>query len=114
MKLEVIKKSDHGQINKEQSKLIFNGNLESCTIYDSYTFQQNEVLMDTSFYIGLAVSELSMSHMCESNYDVLQPNFGEKFIQLDYGVTDSFVLSVNTKITLKIYKTLKICLISAI
>ena len=35
--------------------------------------------------------------MCETNYDILQPFFGEKGLHLHYMDTDSYILSVNTK-----------------
>ena len=46
LKSKFIKKDDHKEIIKQQSKLIFNGNHKSYDNCDSYTFKQNEVLMD--------------------------------------------------------------------
>ena len=53
--------------------------------------------MDKPIYLGFAVLELRNFLMYETYYDKLQPNFGEKNLQLHYMDTDSFVLSVNTK-----------------
>ena len=76
--------------------------------FDSYTFKQNEILMDNLLYLGFSVLELSKLHMYETYYDKLQPYFREKNIQLHYMDTDSFVLSVRyTKILFKIYITWK-------
>ena len=61
------------------------------TNYDSYTFQQNEVLMDKPFYLGVAVLQLSKLLMYETYYDSLQPYCGEKNIHY-YIDTDAFVL----------------------
>ena len=79
IKLEFIKKHDIDKIIKQQSKLTFNGIHKSYTNYDSYTFKQNEVLMDKPIYLGFAILELSDLIMYETCYDKLQPYFGEKF-----------------------------------
>ena len=96
-KIEFIGKNENEKIVQQQSKLTFNGIHKSYEIYDSYTFKQNEILMDKPFYLGFAVLELSKLHMYFTYYDKLQPYFGEKNLQLHYMDTDSFVLSVNTK-----------------
>ena len=46
LKKEFIKKDDTVKFIKQQSKLTFNGVHKSYETYDSYTFKQNEVLMD--------------------------------------------------------------------
>ena len=48
LKLELIKKDDIKNIIKQQSKLTFNGLHKSYENYDSYTFKQNQVVMDLS------------------------------------------------------------------
>ena len=53
------KKDDTDKLIKQQSKLTFNGILKSYEKYDSYTFRQNEVLMDKPIYLGFSVLELS-------------------------------------------------------
>ena len=76
LKIKPIKKDDHKEIIKQQSKLTFNGihkSYENCYIY---TFKQNEVLMDKPIYLGFSVLELSKLLMYETYYDKLQPYFG--------------------------------------
>ena len=73
-----IKKDDYEEIIQHQSKLIFNGIHKSYENYDSYTFKQNEVLMNKPIYLGFTVLELSKLLMYETYYDKLQPYFGEK------------------------------------
>ena len=46
LKIKFVKKYDHTEIIKQQSKLTFNGIHKSYENCDSYTFKQNEVLMD--------------------------------------------------------------------
>ena len=67
---------------------------ENC---DSYTFKQNEVLMDKPFYLGFSVLELSKLLMYETYYDKLQTYFGQENIKLHYIDCDSFVLSIETE-----------------
>ena len=62
-RLELFKKDDIENIIKQQSKLTFKGihNLyENC---NSYTFKQNDVLMDKAIFLIIAVLELSKLHM---------------------------------------------------
>ena len=107
LKIKFIKKDGHREIIKQQSKLTFNGIQKSYENCDSYTFKQNEVLMDKPIYLGFSVLELSKLLMYETYYDKLQPYFGHESIQLHYMDTDSFVLSVNTKDIIKDLKNLE-------
>ena len=97
LKINFIKKDDHKEIIKQQSKLTFNGNHKSYENCDSYTFKQNEVLMDKPIYLGFTVLELSKLLMYETYYDILQPYFGQENIQLHYMDCDSFILSIETE-----------------
>ena len=97
LKIKFIKKDDHKEIIKQQSKLTFNGIHKSYDNCDSYSFKQNEVLMDKPIYLGFTVLELSKLHMYETYYDILQPYFGQENIQLHYMDCDSFVLSIETE-----------------
>ena len=106
LKIKFIKKDDHREIIKQQSKLTFNGIQKSYESCDSYTFKQTEVLIDKPIYLGFSVLELSKLLMYETFYDKLQPYFGQGKIQLHYMDTDSFVLSVNTKDNIKDLKNL--------
>ena len=53
IKVDIIRKDDIDKIIKQQSKLTFNGIHKSYENYNSYTFKQNEVLMDEPIYLGL-------------------------------------------------------------
>ena len=97
LKIKFIKKDDHKEIIKQQSKLTFNGIHKSYENCDSYTFKQNEVLMDKPIYLGFTVLELSKLIMYETSYDILQPYFGQENIQLHYMDCDSFILSIETE-----------------
>ena len=63
--------------------------------------------MDEPIYPGFAILELSKLLMYEAYYDILQPYFGDKNLQLLYMDTDSFVLSVKTKDNIKNLKNLE-------
>ena len=82
LELEIIKKDDIKKIITRQSKLTFNGIQKSYENYDSYTFKQNQVVMDKAIYVGFAILELSKLHMYETYYDTLQPYFGQENLQL--------------------------------
>ena len=107
LKIKFVKKDGHREIIKQQSKLTFNGIHKSYENCDSYTFKQNEVLMDKPIYLEFTVLELSKLLMYETYYDKLQPYYGQENIQLHYMDTDSFVLSVNTKDIIKDLKNLE-------
>ena len=84
LKIEFIKKDDYIEIIKQQSKLTFNGFQISYENFDSYTFRQNEVLMDKPIYLGFSVFELSKLLMYETYYDKSQPYFGWENLQCHY------------------------------
>ena len=107
LQIKFIEKDDYREIIKQQSKITFNGIHKSNENCDSYTFKQNEVLMDKPIYLGFTVLELSKLLLYETYYDKLQPYFGQENIQLHYMDTDSFILSVNTKDIVKDLKDLK-------
>ena len=112
--LELIKKDNIEKTINRQSKLTFNGIQESYENYDSYTFKQNQVVMDKAIYVGFSILELSGLHMYETYYDVLQPSFGQEKLQLHYIDTDGMILSMKTENIIKDLKNLKIYLISVI
>ena len=64
--------------------MTFNSIHESYENCDSYTFKQNEVLMDKPIYLGFSVLELCKLLMYETYYDKLQPYFGEKNLHCHY------------------------------
>ena len=96
-KKKFIRKDDHKEIIKQQSKLTFNGIQKSYENCDSHTHKQNEVLLDKPIYLGFTVLELSKLLMYQTYYDKLQPYFGQENIQLHYMDCDSFVLSIETQ-----------------
>ena len=59
LKFKFVKKKDYRKILKQQSNLAFKGIHKSYENCDSYTFKQNEVLMDKLIYLGFSVLELS-------------------------------------------------------
>ena len=52
LELELIKKHKMKKNIKRQTKLTFNGIHKSYENYDSYTFKQNQVVMDKAIYVG--------------------------------------------------------------
>ena len=107
LELELIKKDDIKKIITRQSKLTFNGIQKSYENYDSYTFKQNQVVMDKAIYVGFSILELSKLHMYETYYDTLQPYFGQENLQLHYIDTDGMFLSMKTKDIIKDLKNLE-------
>ena len=55
LKSKIFKKDKVEEIIKQQSKLNFNDIHKSEAKYDSYTFKQNEFLMDKPVFIRFAV-----------------------------------------------------------
>ena len=105
--LKLIKKDNIKKIIDQQSKLTFNGIQKSYENYDSYTFKQNQVVMDKAIYVGFAILELSKLHMYETYYDTLQPYFGQENLQLHYIDTDGMILSMKAKDIIKDLKNLE-------
>ena len=84
LKIKFIKKDDLREIIKQQSKLTFNGIHKSYENCDSYTFKQNEILMEKPIYLGFTVLDLGKLLMYETYYDKLQFWTGKYSITL-YG-----------------------------
>ena len=87
--------------------MTFNGIHKSVENCGSYTFKQNEVLMNKPIYSGFAVLELNKLSMYETYYEKLQPYFERENLHLHYMDTDIFVLSLNTKDIIKDLKNLE-------
>ena len=92
-----FKKDEEEKMVKWQSKLTFNGIHECYEKYDSFTFKQNEVLMDKPIYLGFSVLELSKVLVYETYYDKFHYYFADENIRYHYGDTDAMVLSIETK-----------------
>ena len=107
LELKLNKKDNFTKIINQQSKLTFSGIQKSYENYDSYTFKQNQVVMDKAVYVGFAILELGKLHMYETYYDTLQPFFGQENLQLHYIDTDGMILSMNTKDIIKDLKNLE-------
>ena len=84
-----------------------NGIHKFYTAYDSYTIEQNEVLMDELFYLGFTIFELIETLMYETYYDKLQPYVGEKDIQCQYIDTDALVRSIISENIIKDLKNIE-------
>ena len=107
LELELIKKDNVKKIINQQSKLTFNGIHKSYENCDSYTFKQNQVVMDKARYVDFAILELIKFHMYETYYDTLQPYFGQENLQLHFIDTDGMLLSMKTKDIIKDIKNLE-------
>ena len=107
LKTKFVKEDDYREIIKQQSKITFNGIHKSYENCDTYTFKQNDVLMDKPIYLGFSVLGLSKFLMYETYYDILQPYFGQENFNLHYVDTDAFALSLITNDIIKDLKNLE-------
>ncbi|WP_375702764.1 hypothetical protein, partial [Bartonella sp. CL43QHWL] len=77
-----------------------NPRFSSICVFDEHnaaiSMRKTSMKFNKPIYIGAAVLELSKLLMYEFYYEVLQPYFGEKNIELLYLDTDSFVLNLTT------------------
>ena len=96
-KIEFFKNWDYKESIIQQSKLTFNGTQKSYENCDSYTFEQNDVLLDKLIYVEFPILKLSNLHMYETYYDKLQPYFKQENLQLHYIDTDGIILSMRTE-----------------
>ena len=64
-------------------------------------------MIDKPNCLAFTILELNKLIMYETDYDKLQPYFGEPNIQCPYNDTDAFVSSVNTKDITKDLKNLE-------
>ena len=104
MRLELTKKDDIKNIIEQQSKLTFNGTHKSYENFYSYTFEQNEVVMNKAIYVGFTIIDLSKLLMYETYYGTLQPYFGQEILQLIYIDTDGMILNMRTENIIKDFK----------
>ncbi|WP_375671664.1 hypothetical protein, partial [Bartonella sp. CL27QHWL] len=77
-----------------------NPRFSSICVFDEHnaaiSMRKTSMKFNKPIYIGATVLELSKLLMYEFYYEVLQPYFGEKNIELLYLDTDSFVLNLTT------------------
>ena len=66
LELELNKKDDIKEYIRQQSNLTFNGIHKSYENCDSYSFKQNQVVMDKTIYVGFAILELIKLHKYET------------------------------------------------
>ena len=104
---KINKKDKVKKIIIQQSKLTFNGVHKSYEKCDSYTFKQNQVVMDKAINVGFAILELIQLHMYETYYDTLQPCFGQEKLQLHFIDTDGMILSMRTENIIKELKNIE-------
>ena len=97
LELELIRKDNIKKIINRQSEITFNGIQKSYENYNSYTFKQNQVVMNKAIYVGFSILELSHLHMYETYYDTLQLYFSQESLQLHYIDTDGMILSMKTE-----------------
>ena len=107
LEIEFFKKHDFKNIIKRQSELTFNGIHKSYENCETYTFKQNQVVMNKAICNGFAILELSKLHIYETFYDTLQPYFGQENLQLHYIDTDGMILSMKTENNFKDLKNLE-------
>ena len=107
LRIDLFKKDVFKNRMKEQSELTFNGIHKSYENGDSFTFKQNEFLMDKPIDVGFAILESSKLHMYGTYYDKLQPYFTQQNLQCLYLDTDSFVFSMKTEKNNRDFKNLR-------
>ena len=69
LKTKFFRTANVKKLIEQQSKLNFNGTHKSFTSYDSYTYKQNEIVMDTPIYLGFVVLDSNKLLMYETYYD---------------------------------------------
>ena len=79
---DLVKKDENDENIEQQSKLTLTGIHKCYTNYDSYTFKQNEVLMEKRISLGFAIWELSELMMIETFYDKSQPVLEKKMFSV--------------------------------
>ena len=87
--------------------MTFAGTHKSYENCDSYSFRQIEIKMDKPISLGFAILDFNKLPLYETYYDELQPLVGRENDHFHYINTDAFVLSMNTKDTIKDLKNLQ-------
>ena len=93
--VDPIAKSDYESIIKRQSKLSFDGLLQSYNTFNVYKFKKSKITFKKPIYLGFSILELSKLLMYQFYYDKLKMYFNNN-IMLCYMDTDSFVLKIKT------------------
>ena len=106
-RLDFFKKGDNKNIFKQQPNITFHGIHKSYENCNSYTFKQNEVLMDKPIYLGFGILDLRKLNMHGTYYDNIQPYFWQENLQCLY--MDSVTKDTPTTVKeTEIFKTLRI------
>ena len=85
--------------NKEEYlKNVMKPNFKSGTLLSSMGCEMGKVrvVMNKPVYLGQAILDLSKTIMCESHYDYMIPEYGDR-LKLCYMDTDSLIYSIKTK-----------------
>ena len=88
--------NDEKRAKKLHSNPRFKGEIRFDENLAAIQLKQTNMKFDKPIYIGATVLELSKLLMYSFYYDVLQPYFGEKNIEILYTDTDSYVLKLKT------------------
>ena len=107
-KVDFFNRGDDEKNIKQPAKITFNGIHEPFRNHDSYTFKQNEVLMEKPIYVGYFILEMSKRLLYKIYWDKLQANFGKKKIKIHHVDTDAIELSITSKIFIKDLKNLRL------
>ena len=93
--IDIISIYDEESIIKRQSKLSFDGLIQSYDEFLVYKFKKSKITFKKPIYLGFTILELSKLLMYEFYYDKLKMYFNNN-IKLNYMDTDSFVLTIQT------------------
>ena len=93
LNLDLRDKADtHRKLNR-QSKLSFDDKTAEYEKFSLYSFNRETIKFKKPIYVGFSKLELSKLLMYEWYYDIMQPYFGVKNLELHYLDTDSFIFS---------------------
>ena len=100
--LEFISQGQIQKIIYRQFKLSFKGIVDRYKNFSVYKYDKERIIFDKPIYLGFCI--LEFSKLLKFYYDKFRP-YGQDEVQLHYMVTDSFVLSFNTDLKNRFFKT---------